>query len=99
VKTAVDSLNKTLGHKISPEVEWSAIWAESKDRFSDKSTFVPTISGFLMAWYERLIARLENDVYSEWTEELLDVLSESSRNVVLYVQVCQHAQVYRPTPN
>jgi len=52
-----------------------------------------------MAWYERLIARLENDVYSEWTEELLDVLSESSRNVVLYVQVCRHAQVYRPTPN
>lgn len=84
---AVESLFKVLGHRIAPIVEWAALWAESKDRFPDNGIFVPTMEGFVVSWYERLIARLENDSYAKWTEELLELLSSATKRVELRVEV------------
>ncbi|KAK0220124.1 hypothetical protein IW262DRAFT_1004309 [Armillaria fumosa] len=74
IHTSIAALQKTLGHKISPQAEWPALWAQLKDRFSDKSKFVPTVVSVVVVWYERLLGRLDNDVYADWTEELLSAL-------------------------
>lgn len=74
IHTSIAALQKTLGHKISPQAEWPALWAQLKDRFSDKSKFVPTVVSIVVVWYERLLGRLDNDVYADWTEELLSAL-------------------------
>ncbi|KAK7022928.1 hypothetical protein VNI00_016818 [Paramarasmius palmivorus] len=81
VKEAVENLNKTLGHQLTPEAEWSALWTSLQTRFPDKSTFIPTIVRYVIAWCERLLGRIENDGYSAWTEELLNVLAESRRTL------------------
>ncbi|KAK0458891.1 uncharacterized protein EV420DRAFT_1642605 [Desarmillaria tabescens] len=74
IHTSIATLQKTLGHKISPHAEWPALWSQLKDRFSDKSKFVPTVISIVVVWYERLLGRLDNDVYADWTEELLSAL-------------------------
>jgi hypothetical protein len=89
VGKSVDSLYKTLGHKIIPEVEWPALWTDLADRFPEKEGFVPAVVAASTAWYERLLARLENSVYSKWTDELLETLSEASKRRApkLHIQV------------
>ncbi|KAK0495994.1 hypothetical protein EDD18DRAFT_226915 [Armillaria luteobubalina] len=74
IHTSIAALQKTLGHKISPQAEWPALWTQLKDRFSDKSKFVPTVVSIVVVWYERLLERLDNDLYADWTEELLSAL-------------------------
>jgi hypothetical protein len=89
VKESVASLAKTLGHQITPEAEWPALWTELKDYFPDKSGFVLAISRYTVAWYELLLSRIESDAHSEWTETLLETLSTASRGgIVLKVEVC-----------
>jgi hypothetical protein len=81
-----------LGQEITPEVEWQALWSETGDKFSQKDTFVPNVVMIVTAWNERLLARLENDIYARWTEQLLEVLSQNQNKVVkLHVQVCSLA--------
>ncbi|KAJ8091744.1 hypothetical protein PM082_020979 [Marasmius tenuissimus] len=85
---AITSLQQTLGYKIPAEAEWPALWSSLQTRFPDKGTFVPTIVQYAVAWYERLLGRLENDVHAAWTEELLNVLAESKRRLLLKVEPC-----------
>lgn len=35
---------------------------------------MPTIVSIVVVWYERLLGRLDNDVFADWTEELLSAL-------------------------
>ena len=86
---SIKALNDTLGRQITPDVEWQALWAEIGDRFPQKDRFVPAIIMVVTAWNERLLARLENDVYAKWTEDLLEALSEAQgRSVKVHLQVC-----------
>jgi hypothetical protein len=64
-----------------------ALWRELKDRFPDKSVFVPTIARYAISWNERLIARLDDEAESSWTEQLLAVLSEVRGGIKLQVEV------------
>ncbi|KAL0948634.1 hypothetical protein HGRIS_010441 [Hohenbuehelia grisea] len=87
INQAVDTLNKTLGHKITPAVEWVAIWAECQDLHPEKSTFVPTIVNIVQAWYATLVARLDDDNEMDWTENLLTTLADlASHGVKLLVE-------------
>lgn len=83
VQTSITALEKTLGHKIAPIVQWPKLWNELKDRFPDKSTFVPSITRIAIAWYERLLWRLDSDNFPEWTEELLALLSEGRKQLII----------------
>lgn len=65
------------------------LWTELEPKFPDKNTFVPSITGVIAAWCEVLGARLEDDKFTEWTEDLLGKL-ESVRSVKIHVQVCGH---------
>lgn len=90
VQKSVEALEKTLGHKISPQAQWPALWNELKDRYPDKATFVPTICRITIAWYERLLWRLDSDHFSEWTEEFLSSLSDaggSGGRIQLHIEV------------
>lgn len=66
------------------------LWTELEPKFPDKATFIPNITGVIAAWSEVLGARLEDDKFTEWTEELLGKL-ESIRSIKLHVQVCGHS--------
>ncbi|KAF8155995.1 hypothetical protein B0H34DRAFT_715728 [Crassisporium funariophilum] len=76
IHEVVESLSKTLGFKIEPQVQWSTLYSTMKDHFPDKSTFVPAVSCTVVAFYERLSSRLESESHSEWTERLLEVLAK-----------------------
>jgi len=93
IKQAASSLAKTLGHQITAEAEWPALWDELKDHFPDKSGFVLTISRYTVAWYEMLLARVEDDAHAEWTENLLEMLSAKPRGgITLKVEVGTRTQ-------
>jgi len=94
VKKSVAALTETLGQEITPEVEWQALWSETGDKFPQKDTFVPNVVMIVTAWNERLLSRLENDIYARWTEQLLEALSESKNKVVKL-----HVQPSGPTPD
>ncbi|KAF8814667.1 hypothetical protein BYT27DRAFT_7205618 [Phlegmacium glaucopus] len=78
IQASVEDLAKTLGHRLVPRVEWPLLYNSLKDRFSDKSTFVPTISQIVNTFYLKLISKLEDEANSEWTEEFLGVLAKST---------------------
>ena len=63
------------------------LWTELEPKFPDKATFVPNVAGVIAAWCETLGTRLEDDRFTDWTEDLLGKL-ESVRSVKLHVQVC-----------
>jgi len=86
VQEAVASLEKTLGHKVVPQVQWALLWNEQKDRFPDKATFVPAISRITIAWYERLQWRLDSDNFPQWTEELLELMSQKGGTKQLQIE-------------
>ncbi|ESK91319.1 hypothetical protein Moror_2782 [Moniliophthora roreri MCA 2997] len=96
IKETVEALNKSLGHQLTPEAEWPALWTNLQSRFPDKSTFVPTIVRYVIAWYERLLGRIENDNYTDWTEELLNVLAENKRALRVKVEPCPTNNSSRP---
>jgi hypothetical protein len=50
-----------------------------REQYADKSTFVPTISRVVEAFYERLSSRLENEATAEWTDQLLSELAMKSK--------------------
>ncbi|KAJ7130621.1 hypothetical protein C8R44DRAFT_906299 [Mycena epipterygia] len=87
VTESVTSLNKILGHTITPRVEWVILWSELKDKFPDNTIFVPTVVRYTIAWYERLSDRLENEAYAEWTEQILNVLTEGSNRKTLSLHI------------
>ncbi|KAJ7759211.1 hypothetical protein B0H16DRAFT_632359 [Mycena metata] len=89
VTESMNSLKSTLGHNIAPRVEWPILWAEVKEKFSDNTVFVPTVVRYAIGWYERLIGRLENEVYEEWTEQFLNLLVEAGKSkgaVTLHIE-------------
>lgn len=84
---SVEALKAVLGHKISPEAEWPALWRELQTRFSEKGHFVPTIVRYASAWYETLLARVDDATYETWTDELLSALSDASASLKLQIEV------------
>jgi hypothetical protein len=80
-------LEGIIGLKVSCNLEWDMLWTELEPKFPDKATFVPNVAGVIAAWCETLGARLEDDRFANWTEDLLGKL-ESVRSVKLHVQVC-----------
>ncbi|KAF5378815.1 hypothetical protein D9615_007014 [Tricholomella constricta] len=83
LQVSIVALEQTLGHEIVPNVQWHILWDELKDRFPDKGTFVPFISRIVITWYERLLWRLDNNNFPEWTEELLGLLSGGRKQLII----------------
>jgi hypothetical protein len=81
-------VKKELGIKIVPEPNWADLWSSLKDRFPDKSVFVPFITRVVIAWNERLLVRLGNEDNADWTEELLTTIGAVRGQVRLIVEVC-----------
>lgn len=87
VQKAFKTLEGIVGLKVSCNLEWDMLWTELEPKFPDKGTFVPNVAGVISAWCEALGARLEDDKFAEWTEDLVGKL-ESGRSIKLNVQVC-----------
>ncbi|KAF8069113.1 hypothetical protein FPV67DRAFT_1491177 [Lyophyllum atratum] len=83
VQASIAALEKTLGHRIVPIVQWPILWNELQGRFPDKATFIPSISRIAIAWYDRLFWRLDSDNFPEWTEELLALLSQGRKQLII----------------
>lgn len=85
----MDDLAKSLGYTIKPEAEWPALWSSLNGNFSDKATFVPSITRLTVTWYQQLATRVERDDQSQWTEKLLENLSQAGTGFsnTLWVQV------------
>lgn len=92
VQKAFKTLEGIIGLKVSCNLEWEMLWTELEPRFPDKATFVPNVAGVIAAWCEALGARLEDDRFANWTEDLLGKL-ESVRSVKIHVQVCNTHKV------
>ncbi|KAH9478623.1 hypothetical protein JR316_0009080 [Psilocybe cubensis] len=76
IQKSIDDLEKTLGHKIVPEVQWLQLYDALKGVYPDKAQFIPSIARVVNAFYGRLLARVDDDNNSEWTEELLEMLAK-----------------------
>ncbi|KDR80202.1 hypothetical protein GALMADRAFT_136727 [Galerina marginata CBS 339.88] len=76
IQKSVDALQKTLGHKIVPHVQWPVFYDALKGAYTDKATFVPAIIRVVTSFYDRLLARLEDEANNEWTEKLLEELGK-----------------------
>ncbi|KAJ7334271.1 hypothetical protein DFH08DRAFT_814288 [Mycena albidolilacea] len=87
VHTSISALNKILGYTITPSVEWPILWGAVKDQFPDNTTFVPLVVRYTIAWYERLMGRLENPACEEWTDQLLNTITESSKAKALSLHI------------
>ncbi|KAF7308447.1 hypothetical protein HMN09_00693600 [Mycena chlorophos] len=98
VREAIAALAKVLGHTIEPRIEWVKLWSALKEKFPDNTIFVPTIVRYTIAWYERLNARLDNEAYADWTDQLLDAL-RNPRALALTIEVAESAKATRPTTN
>ncbi|KAF7356429.1 hypothetical protein MVEN_00975800 [Mycena venus] len=79
VNASVSSLKKILGHTITPRVVWPLLWEAVKEQFPDNTTFVPLVLRYTIAWYERLMGRLENPAHEKWTEQFLNSITEVSK--------------------
>ena len=90
VQQAFKTLESIIGLKVSCNPEWDMLWTELEPKFPDKATFVPNITGVIAAWCEVLGARLEDDKFTGWTEDLLAKL-ETVRSVKVHVQVRGHS--------
>ncbi|KAF7356512.1 hypothetical protein MVEN_00984700 [Mycena venus] len=99
VHASVSSLNKILGHTITPHVEWPILWGAVKEQFSDNTTFVPLVVRYTIAWYERLMGRLENPTCEQWTEQLLNIIAESpkAKALSLHIEPAEGAAVLPST--
>lgn len=67
-----------IGYQIHSEPEWHMLWAELQPNFPDMSTFIPSISSIVTAWCNALTTILDDDKNSEWTEQLLEELSNTN---------------------
>ncbi|KAK7025223.1 hypothetical protein R3P38DRAFT_2708324 [Favolaschia claudopus] len=90
VHESVSSLTKILGHTVTPTVTWPTLWGALKDQFaSDNSSFVPLVVRYTIAWYERLMGRLENPAHEQWTDQLLTVITERSKALTLHIEASE----------
>ncbi|KAF7309893.1 hypothetical protein MIND_00361600 [Mycena indigotica] len=94
VREAIATLKKVLGHTIEPRIEWPLLWGALKEKFPDNTVFVPTIVRYTISWYERLSARLENEAYADWAEQLLEALQDG-RWLSLTIEAAE-SKVTRP---
>ena len=69
-------MTKALGRVIAPQVEWPALYGALKTTFAEPSTFVPAICRIAIAFYGRILSRLENDNNGEWTKKLLEEIGK-----------------------
>ncbi|KAG6854501.1 hypothetical protein C0991_006103 [Blastosporella zonata] len=90
VQASITSLQETLGLRIEPVISWTTLWNELKDRYPDKTTFIPSIVRIVNTWYSRLLWRLDSDNFPAWTEELLDALSDSRKELVIELSSPPH---------
>ena len=87
VQNAFKTLEGIIGLKVSCNLEWDMLWTELEPKFLDRATFVPNVAGVIAAWCETLGTRLEDDRFTDETEDLLGKV-ESVRSVKIHVQVC-----------
>lgn len=88
IQKSIDDLSKTLGHKIEPYVQWLQFYDAVKGVYPDKAQFIPSIARVVNAFYGRLLARVEDDNNSEWTEQLLETLTKKpNANWLLQLEV------------
>ncbi|KAF8962568.1 hypothetical protein BDZ97DRAFT_2076320 [Flammula alnicola] len=71
IRNSIGSLTKTLGHNIAPQVEWPSLYNSLKETFSEPTTFVPAICRIGLAFYGRMLSRVENEANLEWIDKLL----------------------------
>ncbi|KAF9476949.1 hypothetical protein BDN70DRAFT_934609 [Pholiota conissans] len=76
IRGTIDTLTKVLGHVVTPQIEWQTLFASLKDAFPDINTFVPAICRIGIAFYSRLVSRLENESKTEWTEKFVEEMSK-----------------------
>ena len=87
MQKAFKTLQGIIGYEISCFLEWPMLWAELGSNYPDKATFVPNVVGIITAWCDVLSARLEDNRFSTWADELVEKL-ETVRRVGIHIQVC-----------
>jgi hypothetical protein len=76
IATSIDSLAKTLGYTISPQIQWSMLYATLKDTFVDQGMFVSAVCRIGIAFYGRMLSRIEDKTMADWTDSLLDGMAK-----------------------
>jgi hypothetical protein len=84
VKT--NNVTAVLGYPVFFDPEWSMLWETLKPYYPDPATFIPKISGIIIAWCDAFIFWLENEDNEKAVERVLDILKGTSRlNLLLEV--------------
>jgi hypothetical protein len=81
------ALTATLGYPVFLDPEWTMLWETLKPYHQDPATFVPNVSGTIIAWCDAFTLWLENDENEKAVEKLLDALKGTNR-LKLLLEVC-----------
>ena len=94
-RKALKALYELLGYQIDVEIDAPKLWSDLSTYYPDPETFAPNITGIVQAWADCLAARLQDDNNAEWTEKLLELLTEKGSTVRarMEVSVVSHAEI------
>lgn len=84
---SIAALKDLLGLPVTIQLEPLILWSELQKFYSDHSTFVPCITTVIKAWLDCLTKRLADDANAAWTEELLEHVNQSGKNLKARVEV------------
>ncbi len=77
IQRARRNLKEILGVDVTIDPQWQPLLAELDSHYSDKSTFVPTVAGCVMALLIGLSALLEDENNAKWADELVENVGRS----------------------
>lgn len=92
-RKSIAALKDLLGLPVTIQLEPLILWSELQRFYSDQSTFVPCITTVIKAWLDCLTKRLADDANAAWTEQLLEHVNQSGRNLKARVETRPGTQV------
>jgi hypothetical protein len=84
IKKALKTFNENIGYDFSIEIAWIDIWNDLQGKYTDKSTFVPSIADSVIIFLKRLETVLETS--QEFQEIFLEKIEQMRKAV--FVKVC-----------
>ena len=84
---SIAALKDLLGLPVTIQLEPSILWSDLQKFYPDQNNFVPSITAVIKTWTDCLAKRLADDANAAWTEQLLEHVNQSGRNLKSRVEV------------
>lgn len=84
---SIAALKDLLGLPVTIQLEPSILWSDLQKFYPDQNNFVPSITAVIRTWTDCLAKRLADDANAAWTEQFLEHVNQSGKNVKSRVEV------------